>query len=80
MLLFVHVKLSNGFNVVGSQALLPLIDESTQVDGEQAFLNEPQGKMSQLLAPIPTILTPAPIEDRLDVLDKKEKKNVQPNT
>jgi hypothetical protein len=25
-------------------------------------------------------LTPAPIEDRLDVLDKKEKKNVQPNT
>jgi hypothetical protein len=48
------------------------------VDGEQAFQNELQGKMSQLLAPIPTSLTLVSIEDRLDVLDRNDKKNMQP--
>jgi hypothetical protein len=36
--------------------------------------------MSQLPVSIPTSLTPASIEDRLDVLDRKDKENVQPNT
>ncbi len=63
--------------VVGSQALPLLIDESTQVDGEQGFLNDLNGKMSHLLIPIPTNLTYPFVEDRFDVLDGNDKENVQ---